>query len=46
VVSLPFTAFGGVKGMGNAGKSLVLTPGKAAFARCLGCTAEGFDGDQ
>lgn len=46
VVSLPFTAFGGVDGMGKAGKSLVLAPGKAAFARCLGCTAEGFDGDQ
>ncbi|QXI28233.1 multidrug transporter [Pseudomonas vanderleydeniana] len=46
VVSLPFTVFGGVKGVGKAGKALVIDPGKAAFARCLGCTAEGFDGDQ
>ncbi|KPA89494.1 hypothetical protein [Pseudomonas asplenii] len=46
VVSLPFTVFGGVDGVGKAGKALVVDPGKAAFARCLGCTAEGFDGDQ
>ncbi|MFW0757119.1 multidrug transporter [Pseudomonas sp. H11T01] len=41
VVSLPFTAFGG--GIGEAGQALVLDPGKAAFARCLGCTGEGDD---
>ncbi|VVN85217.1 multidrug transporter [Pseudomonas fluorescens] len=40
VVSLPFTAFGG--GIGEAGQALVLDPGKAAFARCLGCTGEGY----
>ncbi|WP_338522261.1 multidrug transporter [Pseudomonas batumici] len=45
VVSLPFTVFGGIDGVGKAGKALVVAPGKAAFARCLGCTAEGFDGD-
>ncbi|AMB84101.1 multidrug transporter [Pseudomonas agarici] len=43
VVSLPFTVFGGVEGVGRAGKALVVDPGKAAFARCLGCTAQGFD---
>ncbi|WP_397450480.1 multidrug transporter [Pseudomonas sp. NA-150] len=40
VVSLPFTALGG--NVGEAGKALVVTPGKAAFVRCLGCTGEGF----
>ncbi|HEF4758931.1 TPA: multidrug transporter [Pseudomonas putida] len=41
VVSLPFTAFGG--GVGDAGQALVIDPAKAAFARCLGCTGEGFE---
>jgi hypothetical protein len=40
VVSLPFTAFGG--GIGEAGQALVLDPGRSAFARCLGCTGEGY----
>ncbi|MDB6143284.1 MAG: Cation/multidrug efflux pump [Pseudomonas sp.] len=40
VVSLPFTAAGG--GIGEAGKALVVDPGKAAFARCLGCTGSGY----
>ncbi|MFJ4196367.1 multidrug transporter [Pseudomonas sp. NPDC089534] len=41
VVSLPFTALGG--GIGDAGEALVVAPAKAAFARCLGCTGEGFE---
>lgn len=41
VVALPFTAFGG--GIGDAGKALVVDPGKAAFVRCLGCIGEGFE---
>jgi hypothetical protein len=41
VVSLPFTAFGG--GIGEAGKALVVDPGRAAFVRCLGCTGDGYN---
>ncbi|MHC8405267.1 MULTISPECIES: multidrug transporter [unclassified Pseudomonas] len=41
VVALPFTALGG--GIGDAGKALVVDPGKAAFVRCLGCIGEGFE---
>ncbi|MCQ4324121.1 multidrug transporter [Stutzerimonas stutzeri] len=41
VVSLPFTALGG--NVGEAGQALVVEPGKAAFVRCLGCTASGYD---
>ncbi|VVN00367.1 hypothetical protein PS645_03258 [Pseudomonas fluorescens] len=41
VVALPFTAFDG--GIGDAGKALVVDPGKAAFVRCLGCIGEGFE---
>ena len=41
VVALPFTAFDG--GTGDAGKALVVDPGKAAFVRCLGCIGEGFE---
>ncbi len=40
VVSLPFTALGG--NVGEAGKALVVEPGKAAFVRCLGCTTTGY----
>ena len=40
VVSLPFTALGG--NVGEAGKALVVEPGKAAFVRCLGCTTNGY----
>ncbi|MGE4406216.1 multidrug transporter [Pseudomonas sp.] len=40
VVSLPFTALGG--NVGEAGQALVVEPGKAAFVRCLGCTASGY----
>jgi hypothetical protein len=40
VVSLPFTALGG--NVGEAGKALVVEPGKAAFVRCLGCTTSGY----
>ena len=40
VVSLPFSAAGG--NIGEAGKSLVVEPGKAAFVRCLGCTISGY----
>lgn len=41
VVSLPFAAMGG--GIGDAGKALVVDPGKAAFVRCLGCTGDGYN---
>ncbi|MBA1273292.1 multidrug transporter [Stutzerimonas azotifigens] len=40
LVSLPFTALGG--NVGEAGKALVVEPGKAAFVRCLGCTGDGY----
>ncbi|HEX4938552.1 MAG TPA: hypothetical protein VFX11_07750 [Candidatus Kapabacteria bacterium] len=36
VVSLPFSALGG--NAGEAGQTLVVTPFKATFVRCLGCT--------
>ncbi|MBX7272150.1 multidrug transporter [Stutzerimonas chloritidismutans] len=41
IVSLPFTALGG--NVGEAGKALVVEPGKAAFVRCLGCTTSGYN---
>jgi len=41
VVALPFAAAGG--GIGDAGKALVVDPGKAAFVRCLGCTGDGYN---
>jgi hypothetical protein len=41
VVALPFAATGG--GIGDAGKALVVEPGKAAFVRCLGCTGDGYN---
>lgn len=41
VVALPFAAAGG--GIGDAGKALVVDPGKAAFVRCLGCTGNGYN---
>ena len=40
VVSLPFSLLGG--NVGEAGKALVVEPGKAAFVRCLGCTESGY----
>lgn len=43
VISLPFSAAGG--NIGEAGKSLVVEPGKAAFVRCLGCTVNGYRRD-
>ena len=43
IVSLPFTALGG--NVGEAGKALVVEPGKAAFVRCLGCTESGYKKD-
>ncbi len=39
VASLPFTALGG--NVGQAGKTLILAPGKETFVRCLGCTSSG-----
>ena len=36
VVSLPFSALGG--NVGEAGNTLVGTPFKSTFLRCLGCT--------
>ncbi len=41
VVSLPFSAMGG--GIKEAGHALVVEPGAAAFARCLGCTRVGYN---
>jgi hypothetical protein len=43
VISLPFTAAGG--NIGEAGHALVVEPGAAAFARCLGCTEVGYKRD-
>lgn len=39
VVSLPFSALGG--NVGEAAKTLVVTPAKTTFWRCLGCTRNG-----
>jgi len=36
VVSSPFSLLGG--NIAEAGKTLVVTPAKATFVRCLGCT--------
>ncbi|HET8708426.1 MAG TPA: hypothetical protein VFM46_19115 [Pseudomonadales bacterium] len=36
IVSSPFSLLGG--NIGEAGKTLVVTPAKATFVRCLGCT--------
>lgn len=36
IASLPFSLLGG--NAGEAGKALVVTPAKATFLRCLGCT--------
>lgn len=36
VVSLPFSALGG--NVGEAGDTLVMTPFRATFLRCLGCS--------
>lgn len=41
VVALPFAATGG--GIGEAGRALVVEPGKSAFVRCLGCTGDGYN---
>jgi len=38
VISLPFSALGG--NVGEAGSTLVATPFKATFMRCLGCTEQ------
>ncbi|MGH8352953.1 MAG: multidrug transporter [Pseudomonas sp.] len=43
VISLPFSALGG--NVGEAGKALVVEPGKEAFVRCLGCTTSGYSRD-
>lgn len=43
VISLPFSAAGG--NIGEAGKALVVEPGKEAFVRCLGCTMSGYRRD-
>lgn len=39
VVSLPFSALGG--NVGQAGKALVIDPGRTTFVRCLGCKSPG-----
>lgn len=41
VVSLPFSALGG--NVGEAGSTLVATPFKATFVRCLGCSMKHMD---
>lgn len=38
VVSLPFSALGG--NVDEAGRALVIAPGRSAFVRCLGCSGE------
>lgn len=43
VISLPFSALGG--NVKEAGKALVVDPGKEAFVRCLGCTTSGYNRD-
>jgi hypothetical protein len=43
VVSLPFTLLGG--NAGDAGRKLVLGPGRETFVRCLGCRKAGWRGD-
>ncbi len=43
VVSLPFSAAGG--NIEEAGRALVVEPGKEAFVRCLGCTTSGYKRD-
>ncbi|WP_092389336.1 hypothetical protein [Halopseudomonas salegens] len=40
VVSLPFTAMGG--NIPEAGRELVVRPGRETFVRCLGCTKSGY----
>ncbi len=40
LVSLPFSAAGG--NMMEAADTLVVSPAKATFVRCLGCTEEGY----
>lgn len=37
IVSMPFSAMGG--NMEEVAETLVMTPARATFARCLGCTA-------
>lgn len=37
IVSMPFSAMGG--NMEGVAETLVMTPARATFARCLGCTA-------
>ena len=41
VVSLPFSALGG--NVKEAGRALVVEPGREAFVRCLGCTESGYN---
>jgi len=43
LVSLPFTAAGG--NIKQAGDTLVVTPAKHTFYRCLGCTNAGYRED-
>ena len=40
VVSLPFTLLAG--NTGEAGRELVVRPGRETFMRCLGCTKSGY----
>lgn len=44
VVSLPFSALGG--NVEEAGSTLVATPFKATFVRCLGCTLKNMDDER
>jgi hypothetical protein len=43
VVSLPFSVLGG--NVGEAANALVMTPVKATFTRCLGCTIKHTGGE-
>jgi len=38
-VTLPFSLLGG--NAGDAAESLIMTPARATFIRCLGCTSSG-----
>lgn len=40
VISMPFTLASG--NIGEAGRELVVRPGKETFVRCLGCTKSGY----
>ena len=46
VVILPFTAISEDGSVRDSARSLIGEPGHAAFARCMGCTGQGFQGNK